>query len=493
MFNPKPVRPPLTSKSICKINVFKHIDNVTNESLLSLATPIEMFNMHNEGGVLRSGLGVEKARITTGNGLGFFMLPTYTGDDVISQLFVYPKYDKVNNKEDNLLLARTSSGNFYKTSLSKPKDVWTRIGTFNYTEKAKAIYYCYDGKEVMLFCSKANKLSIYDGDTISFVNNAPKISSMCEHYGRIFASVYGEGKEIWFSDSYDPNNWSVSLTEAGYIKFSDALGKAIKVISFNDYLYVFREHAIFRLTAFGDQTKFEINKVAEINGNIYEDSIILCKDRIVFLCYDGLYVFDGFNIKKVGKNIKKLENIRENYITADYANGHYYLSFYYEYNGSYHDETGLYLNNALLDFDIEKNQIEFSRGMNIIDLVNVKINNTSTCYVAANGIMPKNVGMLTYNGKYYNTELKSAFCSVKYYFKENCRSKVIRDIRIYSLYNCILTLIADGVEYKYNITGLNIYQNIKVNRKCKWLQLKIEAEGKVEIKGIELDVEMVRR
>ena len=493
MYNPKIVKPPTTRKNTYSIKVFRQIDNITNEGLLNLATPIEMYNMHNIGGKLTDGLGIDKATITTGNGLGFFDIPAYTGESGINQIFVYPRYDRELNKEDNLLIARTHSGNFYKVSLSVPNSTWVKIDNFNYTEKATAISYSYDNKDVMLLCSKANLLSIYDGNQINFVTNAPKISSMCEHYGRIFASVYGEGKEIWFSDNYNPNNWSVSLTEAGYIKFSDSLGKAIKVVSFNDYLYIFREHAIFRLTAYGDQSKFELNKVLEINSNIYENSIVLCKDRIVFLCFDGLYDFDGFNTKKVGENISMLEEIRENYISADYANGHYYLSFYHPIDDTYHDEVGFYLNNMLLDYDIVNNQIEFSRGMNIIDITSVNINNTAKCYVVANGVLPNAVGMLSYNAKYHNTDLKSYFRSIKYYFSEKCRSKLIKKIRIYSAYNCKLTLITDSGETSYNIEGKSVYQEIRINKKCKWVQLKIEANTKLDIEGIELDIEMVRK
>lgn len=58
----------------------------------------------------------------------------------------------------------------------------------------------------------------------------------------------------------------MSPDEAGFINFSDECGDVIKVVSFSNYLYVFREYGIFRLTAYGDQNDFCLKRSLPIRG-----------------------------------------------------------------------------------------------------------------------------------------------------------------------------------------------------------------------------------
>lgn len=491
MFYSKTTLPPQSRKIRVNVNNFRQIDDQTNEELLHLFNPTEMYNLHNVGGALTSGLGVTPATISTGVGESFYDVPEFTGDKKPRQLFMYLRYDKDKKTPDHLLIARDTEGYFYKVSICKANDTWTKLN-FCFTEYATAINYRHEDKNLLLLCSKMNSLTIYDGTDFKLVNDAPRISSMCEHYGRIFASTYGEGNEVWFSDDYNPYNWNVSLNEAGYIKFSDPLGKVLKVVSFNDYVYVFREYAIHRLTAFGDQTNFEMVKVVELNERIYENSIAECRDKIMFMTSDGLYIFDGYNVKNVATEISLLKDLRSNYMCSGYSNGHYYLAFYKHNRPLIHDETGYFVNNYLLDYDIAKYRAEFTKGLNVWDILPVRLNSTSTCYLLVNGIKPNTIGMLDYSGKYYNQDLKYQYRSVKFYFYELVREKTIKKIMIDTEYDCTITLETDSLSYSFKVQGKKGYQPIIINKRCKWARLVLEGEGKANIKGLEFEVELVR-
>ena len=103
---------------------------------------------------------------------------------------------------------------------------------------------------------------VWDGVSDPYeVLDAPKISSMALHYERLFATVDGEKNSVWFSDDLDPTNWSMSLDEAGFIELIDERGALLKVVSFLDYIYIFREYGISRLTAYGDQTSFSVSNL----------------------------------------------------------------------------------------------------------------------------------------------------------------------------------------------------------------------------------------
>ena len=93
----------------------------------------------------------------------------------------------------------------------------------------------------MIVTSPTDEMLVYNGvDEAYRVAQAPKISSMTVHYERLFATSTGESNQIWFSKELDPINWDINLESAGFIEMNDERGALLKVMSFLDYVYVFR-------------------------------------------------------------------------------------------------------------------------------------------------------------------------------------------------------------------------------------------------------------
>lgn len=125
------------------------------------------------------------------------------------------------------------------------------------------------------------------------------MTSMCVHAERIFATVSGEQNKVWFSADFNPENWKVSGDGAGYIDFDDEGGKVIKVVKFLNYVYIFRDFGVERLTAFGAQTDFSVSKIYTASARIYPDTIVPLGDSIVFLTEEGLKCLDGYNVQNI--------------------------------------------------------------------------------------------------------------------------------------------------------------------------------------------------
>lgn len=475
-------------KSAINVYNFKEMNDVTSENLVDFATPRNKYNLSIEGGKLVSGVGLERASFTNDLG-GYASIPDFEFG-VLKQAFTYYKTDAKGN-ENNVIIARNSSGNFYYLEL-KANAKWTLIENLYSNADVSAINYRYLNKDVLLISSKSDALQMYDGEKVTSITSAPKINSMCEHYGRIFASTYDEGNAVWFSDDYNPLNWKVSLDEAGKITFVDSLGGVVKVVSFNDYVYVFRKHAIFRLTAFSKQTDFELVKVAEISGNIYENTITICEGKIVFLTSEGLYLFDGYNLKKIVKTVSKLKNVGESYVTAGYASNKYYLAFRYVETEKIHQEVGVYTNNYLLIYDIENNKAQFSKGMDICSISGIKMNNTSNCLVVVRGENNKILCNFTQNGKFNNEMLKYCFRTIKYYFNEIDKKKYVSDVDILTKYDLSIELELDGKKYLYDVKGNDGFTKVKIMKSCKALRLSIKGEGIADIAGIRINYSVVR-
>ena len=66
----------------------------------------------------------------------------------------------------------------------------------------------------------------------------------------------------------------MSMDQGGYIS-PDEGGRAQKVVSFNDYVFIFREYAIHRLTAYTDLTEYKLIKTFHQQQD-YPDTVQIC-------------------------------------------------------------------------------------------------------------------------------------------------------------------------------------------------------------------------
>lgn len=217
------------------------------------------------------------------------------------QIFFFKKYNDTTECDENKIVFLDSSLEVYYINLSDSNPRAYELG-ISFSSVPSAINYKLNGEDVLIMASKTDNMVVWNGvDAPEIILDAPKISSMDLHYERLFAiSSEGDGCTLSFSDDLDPTNWSESLSDAGFINFSDERGKLLKVISFNDYLYLFRERGITRVYAnTAIQSSFYVNHLFVSGGRINPDTISVCGDRIIFLATDGFYVFDGAETKKL--------------------------------------------------------------------------------------------------------------------------------------------------------------------------------------------------
>ena len=103
---------------------------------------------------------------------------------------------------------------------------------------------------------------------------------------------------VRFSANFDLTEWDESPEEGGFIELVDERGECNKVLSFNDYVYIIREHGISRLSAYGEQEEFSVTHLFLSTDKIYHNTAVLCGDRILMLCSDGVYSFNGYSASK---------------------------------------------------------------------------------------------------------------------------------------------------------------------------------------------------
>lgn len=362
MFKKKTLKVPSVKNSFLSVKGFTGGLNGKIESrLLSLNYSSLSYNFDNKSGALTDGMGVKEMTFPLAGGTE----KTLSFPNVVpSKLYYFKRYDQVNKCYDDRILAYCSDGYIYGASVGGTDTVFVQIPELMFSSAPIGLHYKYNTDDVMVF-SCGNKIYIYSVNETLIVDNVPNITSMCFHYERLFVTTDDEGTTLWFSDDFDPSNWDVSLTEAGFIDMQDERGKLIKVVSFLDYLYVFRLYGITRITAYGDQSDYDVSQLFTSGGKIFAGSITTCGDRILFLSSDGLYCFDGLETTKIMSGIFPFIDIEnaENCF-SEYIDGIYYLKVPVVIDG-----IG---QSALIVYDVTENNGYLSCGTGVTDMCAAK-------------------------------------------------------------------------------------------------------------------------
>ena len=231
---------PAASKMSFKVSNFLNgVLSGYDSGMVSPTRAICSYNFDFSGGSLKSGAGFSEGLISLfDESIREQAKIELESLGSIIRTFVYRNYDTENQRRNDKLFLLNSSLSLFSIDLAGGNLNFTRIRNIVFTSVPKAISYKLGGKDVLIFASPTDNMVVYDGENQPYeVLDAPKITSMDVHFERLFVTTTGEKSEVLFSDDLDPTNWSIDLSEAGYIEMVDERGALNRVISFNDYLY----------------------------------------------------------------------------------------------------------------------------------------------------------------------------------------------------------------------------------------------------------------
>lgn len=444
-----------TTSSKQKIS-FKGLVYSVDESLLGLDHSPEAYNFTFRDGVLKCDMGIGKAKGHYRHDEGVrHVIKAMPNNEKIKDAFVYHK--RTAGEYDDRLVAQTESGNFYTTTIFEPND-WSKIEGISTNKDVCAVSYNYNDRDILIISGEQIGLKIYDGDTVVSVENAPTFSSLAVHFERVFGVCNGRENQVWFSSVLDPTNWVVSGDEAGFITFQDECGDVEEIVSFLGYLYIFREHGIFRLTAYGDQGEFSLKKVFTDIGRIYKRTIVLAGNKIMFYADGGIYTFDGYNVTRTNLEIPKV--ILPQYMTAGYVDDKYYLASKID-KAEFVD--GIRINNALIEYDLDKKTMSVFAPYDVRRLVPLKAHHATEMLVVSGGRYADTLGMVVSTSEYFDTAVDKIYRTPINDFGTD-KVKVVREIVVNTKHPLTVTVIYDGQERAFDFNGGNKPKRVFVDR-----------------------------
>jgi hypothetical protein len=445
------------STSTSKINLgFNGIVTSVDESILGAEYSPMAYNFTFRKGALKSDLGIDfasgyypQAEILRRN------LPSFAPGEKIVDAFIYHRRE--NGEYDDRFLVQMSDGIFYHTKIFED-DVWHILIKPNTKERVCGVSYNYDGNDVFLLSGEEIGLYIFDGETAVKVEDGPGFSSIAIHFERVFGTVNGKENQVWFSSSLDPTNWVVSGDEAGYVNFHDECGEIIKVVSFLGYLYIFREHGIYRLTAYGDQEEFSLKKMFTDTGRIYKDTIALCGNKIIFYTDEGLHAFDGYAVSRLDLEIPTIHTAYT--ACGTYLENKYYLACKADLEDFYNLQ---YSNNCILEYDLKEKTLSILAPYDAQRLVPLKVHHATDVIVVAGREHTERLQRVDNKGAIFG-QSTDKFYRTPYNDFGTDKLKIIREIVVDTEDPLTVIVVADGKETRLDFEGKPTPQKAFVDR-----------------------------
>lgn len=479
--HPRIVMPAVSRLKLRFSNFSGGVNTTIEENLLPINYAKMSYNTNFLDRSLQTGLGFKELTLPT-NTAGVERTLDYDNTyGNIDSFWVFERYDNTRDVRADAVFVHTEDNKIYYQLLKTNALGFGDFANFTYSGKPNVQFHKYNDDDVAVMCSESDYLAIWTGlGTPAKVANTLSLTSICIHYERIFATVSGRKDMVRFSDDFDLINWNETPDEGGFIILADERGTCNKVMSFNDYVYIIREHGISRLSAYGDQSQYSVTHLFYIADKIYENTAVLCGDRILFVASDGLYAFNGYSAVKYDLKINKMFDIDKlSNAVACFFDGKYYLACCLDFmdNQSIGVENSTYTNNALIEFDIKTGQYTITRGVDIIHLtpiINTFVHKLAICF--GDNFHRKVVGELTHDGCFFSTPLKKSWISPMSDFGYPDKIKVVREVHLLTKYAITLTVSSESENRSFVISGSDKISKVCPNIKGKRISLSFESD-----------------
>lgn len=464
--------PKLNTFAVDFANFSGGLNTKYDEHVLPLKYARKAYNFSFDKGALIQGLGIEY--LTFPVELGCSEEKKVVFPEGVQPLSIahYRYFSQDSGKRADRLMVYGSDKYMYFGRFTT--DITTEFAKLDYmqlNEKPNFINYRLNGIDTIIFTSPSDAMTTWNPTTIpTQVESAPSINSMCLHYERLFATVNGEKSSLWFSDDLDPTNWTISMEEGGFIEMLDERGALNKVVSFNDYLYVFRDYGIARVTAFAEQENFSVTQLYTSSTQIYPDSVCICGDFILFLASDGLYSFNGVSVNKLNLGYEELFASNNCGAKAAFHKNKYYLSCKFNIDG-----VEGYENNTLIEFDLESGQSNILYGYCIEELLSINKENLEKLIVIVKTENGNVLGQVSKSGSVFSRPTKkvwqSAFTSLGY----NTKVKQIREISLLTNAPVSVILETENGKRKVDFLASDVPQRKKVSLNGRMVKVAFES------------------
>lgn len=478
-------------------NFQKHMDTQTDEALLPYKTAKMSYNFNAKKGALTNGYGFKELSLP--NALTPGERTLIPPGLPIKRLWIYRYFYEKQQVFDPEIIILTADGQLHFLCIKDDSPFIAKIPQDElFTAVPSAVNYNLNSEETLILCSYEDGMWKYVlNNGVKKVENAPAIISMCLHYERLFAIVGGEQNRLAFSANLDPTDWTMDLSSGGFIEMQDERGRLSKVVSFNDYVYVFREYGVSRVSAYGDQADFSVSHLFISSVKLFGNTVTVCGNKILLLARDGIHSFDGYSTTKLQLGIDELfKNVENDNATAVFFKNKFLLACKLNFGddekiGCENYEQG-YINNALIELDLSTNELSITRGVDIASMLVIDDTSVAKVAVCFNGEHSTKIGELTDDGLLFGTPLKKCWLSPKSNLGYPTKIKQIKECFIKTKNDCKILINTEKQSKEFFVKGSRVSKRIKLNISGEQIQVgfKSDTSGETYISCPQITLEI---
>lgn len=148
------------------------------------------------------------------------------------------------------------------------------------------------GGEAGWLLSDGTSVALFTADGVGAEAEIPAFSCACWHYERLWLVPASDAEQLYFSAPGALRDFSSAIGGGGYVRVPDEKGDICTLVGRENYLYLFRERGVQRLSARGDEAEFEVRDEFSC-ARVYAETVCETGGCIYWLGEDGLHRFDG--------------------------------------------------------------------------------------------------------------------------------------------------------------------------------------------------------
>ncbi len=284
------------------------------------------------------------------------------------------------------------------------------------------VRYNLNDKDVIIMTNGVDPIQVYDGTTIRDLkmngkdsvegakNKAPKGKYLEVNYERLFVL---SDEYLYISKDFDFDDFTTPVDENGektnqhgaYISnYTTDSSRAVGMKVVLDEVVIFKQDSIYKITG-TTPTTYQRVLVTSIMGCIGDTTIANTNKGAYFLTLDGIYLYDGVNVKLVSDKVSKIfanKRLPLFNLSSIFYKNKYLLAYKSERN-----QNGIE-NDMLLEYDVNTNTFTLLSGVSIGEMVLAK--HISVDYIT----FFNNNGVYIYNGAKFGNNLINAFWETPY-------------------------------------------------------------------------------
>lgn len=462
-----------------KFNFFGSVQNAEKDKrVLKTGFPAKCFNLTTFDGTLKNGYGIED-----------FSMPENEDDleneskvnvrgNAVKTIWKLKWFDVNREKNCYYLFYFNDEGYICYDNLFEVRPA-TYVIPNTFTDTPYATYYRKDGQDAILLSGDGGNLTVLTGDDYLTSENAPQIISCANHYGKLFAITSNERGTLVYNENPNVLAWSDEKTKQ--LDFSDDRGDLNKIISFNNYLYIFRDFGITQISEYGSEEDYAISHIYQSTSAIASNSIAQAGEEIFFLEGARIKSFNGNSVKDIELNcLGYLNGCSQKSAYGVCINGKYYLAC----RGNFGDNEkvgcegyeGGYKNNMLIIYTIDSGHVDILRGVDINEMVALTNKHKSKLVVCFNNENIGRLGQISINGQIFDKNIIGLWESGSTDFSMPGKEKRVKYFTIQSEGECKVLLTSEKESRTFNIKGGNDIQKINANILGKQFNVKIEVD-----------------